>query len=451
VTSFLDHEIGAIRAHSDAPVTTNLHGTGTFVDDYQLAQRLDFVSFDNYPFIDGSPKDLEQIIASGWEGDRMRGLLGKPWLLLESCPSQPQYMPHMRAKRPGTHRLMSLQHVAHGSEGVCCFQWRAGRGGMEKMHGAICMGDAPEHTRVFGEVCAIGRDLRNLGALRESDIQAEAVIVWDVHGQWHFDYNNGLRGVADPRARALRFYRSLWEANIPVDVKTPQCDLSAYKLILLPGVFMIPDGLAEGLRDAVAAGAAVLADCLTGWLDADHKWLPGGRLGPLLRELFGVRPEEFDCLRQDERVALQSNGELLPEVCAAMEICDLFHAESAEVLARYKGAFYADQPVLTRKTTGKGEAWYLGATLEPEACATLLLRLCRRLQINPVLPNVPAGAQVRKRKGPDGEWLFASNYTDKTVTITLEKPAVDLLANDKTPSAEITLAPFDARVFHTGS
>ncbi|MFW5870803.1 MAG: beta-galactosidase, partial [Candidatus Sumerlaeota bacterium] len=118
VEDFLCHEIENIRQFSDAPVTTNFHGNGMHTDDYQLARHLDFVSYDCYPSIDGTSQDHDAMIEAAWESDRMRCLLNKPWLLMESCPSQPQYKRPMRAKRPGVHRLLSLQHVAHGSEGV---------------------------------------------------------------------------------------------------------------------------------------------------------------------------------------------------------------------------------------------------------------------------------------------------------------------------------------------
>jgi hypothetical protein len=35
------------------------------------------------------------------------------------------------------HLLSSLQAVAHGSDSVQYFQWRKGRGGSEKLHGAV--------------------------------------------------------------------------------------------------------------------------------------------------------------------------------------------------------------------------------------------------------------------------------------------------------------------------
>ena len=35
------------------------------------------------------------------------------------------------------HMLASMQAVAHGSDSVQYFQWRKGRGGSEKFHGAV--------------------------------------------------------------------------------------------------------------------------------------------------------------------------------------------------------------------------------------------------------------------------------------------------------------------------
>jgi beta-galactosidase len=447
IGELLDHEIEAVRAFSDAPVTTNLHGDGTFADDVILAPRLDFVSYDNYPYIDGSARDRKQIIEAGWEGDRMRGLLNKPWMLLESCPTQPQYVAHMRAKRPGVHHQLSMQHLGHGSEGVCYFQWRAGQGGLEKLHGAICMWDAPEHTRVFSEVAQLGDTLKGLGALQGSGICAKVAILWDVHTQWHFDFNNGLVNIEHPRARALHWYTSLWEANIAVDIVSPRADLSRYQLILMPGVFMVPEGFCSRLRQAVQAGATVVSDALSGWLDEDHCMQPGGRLGPELRELFGISCEEFDCLRSEERVAISSQTALLHDGIAVGELCDIVTAHSAEVLASYAGEFYKGRPCLTLNRSGAGRAYYLCATLHQKDLDALLAGLCKELSIQAPLAGIGAGVQVRSRVSVGGEQFFIiSNYSGQSQLLPLPPGCVDVVDTARPVGQTMALAAAETRV-----
>lgn len=448
VADFLSHEIRAIRQFSQAPVTTNLHANGKSVDDVLLARQLDFVGFDHYPPIDGTARDLQSAIEGGWEGDRMRCLLHKPWLLLESCPSQPQYFPHMRAKRPGVHRQLSLQHVAHGSEGVCYFQWRAGRGGIEKLHGAVNMWDAPEHTRVFAEVAELGRDLQCMDSVVGSGVVSEVAILWDVHTEWHSWVNNGLNNVEKPRERAMRWYGELWKANIPVDVIHPGDEhLETYKLVLIPGLIMLPEGVGGRLRRAVENGATVVGDPLTAWLDEDHSILPGGRLGPELRELFGIACEEFDCLRKDEKVSICSHSPLLPAETSSWEISDLVNTDTAQVLAKFTSEFYSGRPALTRNLIGKGAAYYVCATLREEALRTLLLGLCEQLGIHPPIAGVPEGMQARARTAADGSVMyFLSNFSNDALSLLLPMPMKDLLDGERELKGVLNLAPRDVRL-----
>ena len=58
---------------------------------------------------------------------------GKPFMLMESTPSNTNWQPIPKLKRPGMHMLSSLQAVAHGSDTVQYFQWRKSRGSSEKI------------------------------------------------------------------------------------------------------------------------------------------------------------------------------------------------------------------------------------------------------------------------------------------------------------------------------
>lgn len=455
VADMLAHEIRAIRSVSDKPVTTNLHNRGRNTDDLQLARQLDIVGFDHYPPIDGTAQDTASAIDAAWEGDRVRCLADRPWLLLECCPTQPQYFQFMRAKRPGVHRLMSLQHVAHGSRGVCYFQWRAGRGGHEKMHGAVNMWDADERTRVFGEVAALGADLAKIGPLRTDDIRSDVAVLWDVRAQWYFEANGGLRSVADPRTRAMRWYAALWEANVAADVISPRADMGRYRLILAPGVFMLPEGCAERLASAVREGATVVCDPLTAWVDEEHRIVEGGRPGPVLRALLGVASEEFDCPRADERVPVDATDELIVASGApvtAVEFCDVLRPEvieasGTEVLATYADEFYAGRPVVTRRAHGRGEAYYVAATLDERTTARLLLRLCARCGVPTPWADVPAGVQVRFRVGSNGQRvLFAANYTAVGQRIPLPGQWTDQAGDRRHEGGCLDVGPGDVRI-----
>ena len=131
-------ERDAIRAHSsDVPITTNLMGAFKPLDYRKWAAEMDIVSWDSYPAWGAAPAEI------AFSHSLMRGLKdGQPWMLMEQTPSQQNWQAYNSLKRPGVARLWSYQAMAHGADAVMYFQWRRGRGGIEKLHGAIV-----EHAR----------------------------------------------------------------------------------------------------------------------------------------------------------------------------------------------------------------------------------------------------------------------------------------------------------------
>lgn len=439
-------EKAAIRSASAAPITTNMHGPMDFYDHGAVARELDFVSYDCYPDIDGSLRDAEAVAAASFYDGCMRGLAGgRPWLLMESCPSQPQYKPRMRLKRPGMHRTLSLAHVAGGSDGVCYFQWRAGSNGHEKHHGAVLMQDAPTDTRVFREVAELGADLARLGGVVGAACPAPVGIVCDVHSTWARRVSGGFQGEPAPAELAMTHHRCFHECGIHADLVDADSDLTRFSLVVVPGVALLRPGFAKRVEAALAAGAQVLIDALSGWYDDEAAMVAGGRPGPLAGLLGLGASEEMDVLRTDERVALTVTGGWLPAGTHAIGHCDLVRLAGAEALATYAGEFYAGRPALTRHRHGAGTAWYLGCRLERPALAHLLARLANAAGIRPPLPAIPAGVVVRERIQPGRRYLFVLNPQPQAVQVAVGPGWSDALGEATMP-ATLDLAGHQARV-----
>lgn len=419
LADFCAHEIACVRRHSAAPVTTNLHGGLDQYDISALAGQLDFTSYDSYPDVIGTPADRDELHRHAWLAAATRGFGGgKPWLLMESCPAQPQYKPVVRQKRPGVHRLLSLAMVAEGSDGVCYFQWRAGRGGMEKLHGAVLMQDAPTDTRVFREVAALGGELARLSALAGAATPAAAAVVWDIESEWARWHNSGLNTVPRPQAAAIAWHKPLWRSGIGADVVDATRDLTAYRLVVVPGVFLLRPGFAARLEAAARAGAQVLIDGLSAWLDEDMSCVAGGRPGPL-RAPLGLRCEEFDQLREDESVAVDDANGWLGAGAAVVQWVDRVQIIDAEVVVRMRDGFHDGSPLLTRRTLGAGAMWYLAGGLRPESRAHLLGRLGALAGLVPCLPDLPPGVVARERVQPDQRFITLLNPGDATVHVPL--------------------------------
>src|SRR5581483_7127659 len=152
-------ERDALRAITpEVPITTNLMGTYPHLDYSTWAREMDVVAWDCYPWPSADPGDIAFL------HDLNRGLKdGQPFMLMEQTPSSQNWQPVNALRRPGVLRLWSYLAVAHGADTVMYFQWRRGRGGCEKFHGAVVEHGGRSDTRVFREVAQLGAELKQLG------------------------------------------------------------------------------------------------------------------------------------------------------------------------------------------------------------------------------------------------------------------------------------------------
>ncbi|OQR61626.1 hypothetical protein B6E66_23590 [Streptomyces maremycinicus] len=85
-----------------------------------------------------------------------------------------------------------------------------------------------------------------------------------------------------------RWYQTLWEQGVTVDITTPRRDLTGYRVLLVPNLYSISATDAERIAAAARSGTSVLVTCFSGIVDAhDHVRL-GGCPGAF-RELPGIR------------------------------------------------------------------------------------------------------------------------------------------------------------------
>ncbi len=62
-------------------------------------------------------------------------------------------------------RLWSYSTVARGGDGIMYFQWRQGRAGAEKFHGAMVPHSNNPKSRTYQEVKQLGNELKKIRCL----------------------------------------------------------------------------------------------------------------------------------------------------------------------------------------------------------------------------------------------------------------------------------------------
>ncbi|WP_433495396.1 beta-galactosidase [Micromonospora sp. CA-248089] len=396
------------------PVTTNfMIGTGIkYLDYHSWAADVDVVANDHYL----TAADPQPQVNLALAADHTRGVAGgAPWLLMEHSTSAVNWQPRNVAKTPGQMRRNSLAHVARGADGVLFFQWRASRAGAEKFHSALVPHAGPD-TKVFREVCRLGADLRALAEVRGSRVDADVAILFDYEAWWGAELDSHPSVDVTYTDRLSALHAALWRAGVTADVVHPSADLSRYRLVLAPTLYLVRDADADALRRFVEAGGTAVVTYFSGIVD-EHDHIRLGGYPGAFRDLLGVRVEEFFPLRDGETVRLDDGAH-------ADVWTEWLHAEGAEVLAAYTDGPLPGVPALTRNAVGAGAAWYVGTRLDDEATDRLVARLLDETGVRAPV-SAPPGVEVVRRRSADRSWLFVVNHTTEPARLAVS--GVELL------------------------
>ncbi|MCC6804095.1 MAG: beta-galactosidase [Anaerolineae bacterium] len=425
----------------DIPITTNLMGAFKPLDYRRWAKEMDVVSWDCYPRPNQSPGEI------AFMHDLQRGLKdGQPFLLMEQTPSIQNWQAINALKRPGVLRLWSYLAVAHGADSVLYFQWRRGRGGCEKLHGAVVEHSGRSDTRVFREVSQIGSELGRLGdAIVGASVDARVGILFD-WDNWHA-LEDAVGPIRDKRYydTVAKHYLGFYRHNLPVDVVFADSDFSRYAVIVAPMLYMVKPGVAEKVEAFVANGGTFVTTYLSGLVDDTDLAFENGYPGALANVL-GIRVEEIDALydNQTNRIVMADGS----GVYSCSRIADLLHTLSADVIATYGEDFYQGMPVVTRNAYGSGEAYYLASDPDAAFLSRFYGEIAAKHGLTPAL-DAPEGVEVAVRHKDGTPIVFVLNHHAEPAAIPLgEKRFLNLLTG-KPVTRTLTLAGYDVAILRS--
>ena len=424
--SFFENEIVPLREITpDIPVTTNFMGWFDGIDYNKFSKFVDITSWDNYPFWEN--EDVWQTaLISAFEHDMYRSFKGgKPFLLMESTPSNTNW--HSVNKLPRVERTAQtgLQAVAHGADSVQYFQFRKGRNGHEKFHGAVVDHCGHENTRVFKGIAKIGEILEKLAPITGTEYCGKVAIIYDWENKWAVKnfcgYNNPHR---DYNSECVKWYKPFYERGIICDIISQEDDFSKYDVVIAPFLYMLKDNTADRIEKYVADGGNFVATYLFGVADKHDMIYYGGLPGGKLKEVFGVWAEETDAIPDHIKNIAGFNGKKYKIDC----ICDIIHANGAEILGEYKNDFYAGMPSVTVNSYGKGKAYYAAFRNDADFADDFCEMLINENGIEKCVDfDFSSEIAVRKR----GDYSFVFNFSNTYGTISLDREYTDIVSGEK--------------------
>ncbi len=443
MNEYMKSEIKLVKELTpNLPVTSNFMQFYGGLDYNVLADELDVISWDSYPELHNNyEKFYESMERNSFCHAIMRSMKrGKPFMMMESAPGFVNWLPYNKVRRPGVHKLSSMQAVACGSDTVQYFQWRKGRGSFEQYHGAVVDHLGKDDTRIFKEVEDLGTALKKISKTAGTIIEAKTALLYDWDNKWAIEDIKGLsKNTKNYDNVCLSFYSEFLRLGIEMDVISSDRDFINYDIIIAPMLYMLRPGVADRLKEFVNKGGQLLATYLTGYVDINQLCYLGGFPGDGLNELFGIISEEIDTLYPDDKnIAEFTDG----SSGIIKDYAEILRVNNASVLATYGQDFYKGTPVVTANNYGKGTAYYVGARIAQSKMRDIFIQMAQKAGIE--YKKLPLGVEYHKRTADGESYEFYLNNTESSVVV--EDVNGTNLLNDKKVNGILELEKYEIAV-----
>ena len=402
------------QATPDLPVFTNISGYIKNLDQFKMVPHMDYAGWDNYP----TPDQKRSIPAL--KHNIMRAAKdGASFLVAEQSPNQQNWQPYNKLKKPGEIRRIAYQGLAYGSDSSLYFQMRQSIAGQEKHHGAF-ISHAGWDSRIFQECCELGQELKSLGdVFLKGRIHAQVGIVFDWDNWWALELTSGPSKDMDYFKQVHNYYEAFYKQNIPVDILKTTSDFSGYKILVLPMLYMMKEGIAERITVFVENGGTLLATYMTGHADENDRCIFGAYPGPL-KDVLGMWVEETDALYPEEEneIRIINKNLSLKEKYRCRFLCDVIRLTTAEALAVYGECFYQNTPVVTRNVYGNGQSYYLGSEPDEDFLMDFTKVICSEQEVKAEF-TFSGEIEISTRYNQTGKTTFMINHGEEAGNVNL--------------------------------
>lgn len=451
--TFIDEQLEMLRKLCPKHfVTTNNVGVPfDVIDERELYAKLDFVSFDNYPgFFDmllhqqgKTGALLSDVIPTtvAMQHDFGRSILRKPFLIMEEQVGKAGQSAFSPQPEKGQVRLWTYQAIAHGAMGVNYFRWDTATFGAEEYwHGML------NHDRskspAFDEILQTVKELKALGPdLLNSEYEAESALYFDYDSDWAIKIQPGhfALNYAD---QAVKWYGCISPSHSGMDIVGPGADLSRYKAVFAPVMYVLSDAQADRIRQFVQNGGMFITSFRLG-VKTESSQIVRTPLPGKFRDVMGVTLEDYvPIYEQNPRVKFANALAGSDAECGIW--ADILKPDNAETLATYSSGPHAGKAAITVNSFGKGRAVYIGPDLKP-ADLTRVLGTLRASAGSKDSISVPAGVELTVRMSGKKRWTFLLNHAGNAQSLNLAGNFRDALTGE-THSGQVELPAYGVKV-----
>jgi beta-galactosidase len=456
VTDFLHWQAALVRecAGSRQFVTTDYGGMmKRDVNEEAVAKALDIVANNIYhgtqDHYDGSYQTLQS--------DFSRSLKHTNFLITETnaqsigWTSGGQFPPY-----DGQLREDVYTYLSNGANMVEYWHWASIAGNQETYWKGILSHDL-EPNRAYAEVSRTAHELQKIGPqLVGLKVHNQVAILYSrdsANAISFMPYGGGVparswTGEPDGYISVLQqMHKSLYDLNIGTDFVFPETtDFSAYKLLIVPPLYIADDALLQRISDYVKNGGHVVMAFKSGFANENSaaRWVRAP--GPL-REAAGFSYQEFSNL--EHPLGLKGDPFHAGTENQVSYWAEFLMPEHAKAIAYYDHPFFGKWPAITENEFGSGTLLYEGTYLSDKLQTAVLRGALEKFGLTGADQQLPAAVHVQHGVNRLGKHLhYYFNYSSAEVKVNYAYAAGTNLLDGKpvAKAAELTLAPWDLAI-----
>jgi beta-galactosidase len=348
-------------------------------------------------------------------------------------------------------------HLSNGANMVEYWHWASIAANQETYWKGVLSHDL-EPNRAYAEVSRTAHELEKIGPhLAGLQIHNQVAILWsrdsaNAIGFMPFTSNASLPWLAgQPTAGydslVQQIHRSLYELNAGSDFVFPTTtDFSAYKLLIVPALYIADDALLQRIADYVKSGGHVVMTFKSGFANENSavRWVRAP--GPL-REAAGFSYQEFSNL--EHPLALKGDPYHAGDGNKVEHWAEFLMPEHAKAIAYYDHPFFGKWPAITENEFGSGTLLYEGTYLSDKLQTAVLRGALEKAGLSSPDQQLPAAVHTRHGVNRMGKHLhYYFNYSGAEVKASYGYgPGSSLL--DGRPigkGAILTLPPWDLAI-----
>lgn len=445
-TDFLSWQASIVNQYKrpDQFVTQDLAGPPRpEVNEHDISRSLDIVAVNPYH---GTQDEFDGM-GSSLPGDYTRSLKRTNYLVTETnaqtigWDSKRQFPPY-----DGQLRLDVYTHLSSGANMVEYWHWHSIHFGQETYWKGVLSHDL-EPNRAYAEVSRTAHELQRIGP-RIVDLKRDNKVAI----LYSNDSRYGLRFMPfsdhnDYGSLLQQMYGALYQANVGIDFIFPETtDLSPYRVIVVPPLYVGSDAVLERLKNFVNNGGHLLVGFKSGFTDEYDtvRWTMAP--GPL-KDAAGFHYQEFSNLKSP--LPLKGDPFGVGQDNKVSDWAEMLLVDTAQPLAYYDHPFFGKYPAITRNRYGKGTLTYEGSVLTDKLQQKVVLDVLKVAGLSGPDQSLPASVRVKHGVNRSGKTIhYYLNYSSEPQTLEYSYGAgSDLLKQTVvTHGQKITVQPWDLAI-----